>query len=309
MAASGPLVDILKSAMGMGADVPEEKTKDELAAMTKEERTAYHKARLVLKTQAKPADTEGLSKAEIRAKARAKQEEDRKRKDDATKTGSENKEALEELKLQGLTEEQAREVLNQLEQAKVADDEAESDEEDESLLGCVRTWMDQFDQPLSDSDSIRDFNLKVRFQGHVESTPPDHLGCILHVLVEKAFVDFDLAAVKQPAAVAKKVQPVVEKWACLCSYLYNKCDCLVAADIVVNSLKEGVLASCAEVSDATRDCALVGLLMSVREEVEGASDDDLLTSCRRLNSKSKVVQGFITFLEEAAEGSDGEDSD
>jgi len=196
-AASGPLVDLLASVMaGAGAasssaeaqaaEMPAEKSKEELATLSKEERTAYHKARqAAAKAQPKAAANAGLTKAQIREKARAKQDEDRKRKEDEAGQKGQDSEYLEELKLQGLTEDQAREVLAQMAVAVTAEEaEDEDDDEDESLLGSVRTWMKEHsrEKDITDAESVRDFNLKVRFQGHVDSTPPDHLGAILHVL-------------------------------------------------------------------------------------------------------------------------------
>merc|ERR1712110_1350513 len=132
---------------------------------------------------------------------------------------------------------------------------------------------------------------KVRFQGHVDSTPPDHLGAMLHVAAMNSFTEFKLDSLKQPAAVQKKVEPVISKWAFLLSEFYGKCDCLEGADIVVASLRAGI-ASAADtsVSDATRDCVLVGFLMAIREKVEVLEDQDLLTACRKLGSMTKVLQ-------------------
>jgi hypothetical protein len=287
-----------------------EKTKDELASMTKAERTAYHKARMAVATaKPKAAANDGLSKADIRAQARTKQEEDRARKENAQNKAGADAEALEELKLQGLTEGTAREVLTQMRSeaasAVVEDPDEDDDDEDTSLLGCVRTWMAEQDGQTIDGDSVRDFNLKVRFQGHVESTPPDHLGATLQVIAAKCFTEMELASVKQPQVVAKKVQPTVAKWAPLLETFYTKCDCLVAAEILVASPREGV--ADASMSEAARDCVLVGFLMAIRDELEPVDDEDLLTACRKLNSSTKVMQGFIEFLED--QGSDEDDDE
>ncbi|CAK0799342.1 unnamed protein product, partial [Prorocentrum cordatum] len=114
-----------------------------------------------------------------------------------------------------------------------------------------------------------DFNMKVRFQGHVDSTPPDHLRCILRVVVQEACAGCDLAAPKlQPGAVAKRVQPCVERWAPLLEVLFGKIDdVLEGADTVIHGIEEGIEACQAEadVPAAGLACGVVGSLMAVRE--------------------------------------------
>eukprot|EP00929_Paragymnodinium_shiwhaense_P051885 TRINITY_DN26043_c0_g1_i1.p1 TRINITY_DN26043_c0_g1~~TRINITY_DN26043_c0_g1_i1.p1 ORF type:complete len:318 (+),score=147.19 TRINITY_DN26043_c0_g1_i1:186-1139(+) len=303
-APSGGLVDLMSDVM----EVPEEKTKEELAAMSKEERTAYYKVRMAA-SKAKAAPKSEVSKKEKAQQAREKQEADRKKKEDAKSVVDVNAEALAELKLQGLTEEQAREVLREMEAAKAAEAAAEdSDEEgDETLLDSVRTWMKENESEKTDADSLRDFNLKVRFQGHVESTPPDHLECILQVMAMDSYKS-QLLDLKQPSAVEKKMAPTVRRLAYLIGELYKKCDVLEAAEKVTWGVNEGVAQAGDDVAAATRDIAVVGILMSLREEVEIIGDEELLQGCKKLESDSKVMKGFITFLEEAAEDSDEEES-
>merc|ERR1712232_1249944 len=185
-------------------------------------------------------------------------------------------------------------------EAAAAAEEAEDDDDDEdlSLLGCVRSWMADQEGASTNSESLHDFNLKVRFQGHVESTPPDHMGAVLQAIAMQSCTELELVSAKQPAVVAKKVQPIISKWAFLLAEFYKKCDCLAAAEIVVSSLNAGVAATHPDLSDAAGDCVLVGLLMAIREAVGPVEDEDLLTACRKLDSPTKVMQGFIEFLDD-----------
>lgn len=296
---------------GYAAEAPAaafvEKTKDELAALTKEERTAYHKARTATaKAAAAPAQT--LTKEEKKVQAREKQDADRKKKEDAKALGDEDKETYEELRLQGLTEDQAKQVLKEMKEAKPAgEDEEESDDEDESLVGSVRTWMGRWEGDV-DKDAIRDFNLKVRFQGHVDSTPPDHLASILEVIASDLLSNFDLAAAKQPSAVSTKAEPMFEKWSTLLEQLLEKIDELAIGDIVVNTLRAAVTASAGEAAAPTKDCASVGLIMALREAIE-VDDATVLTACKKVESDSKVWLGFVSHLEEAVAGSGSDSSD
>jgi len=303
-APSGGLADLVSDVM----EAPAEKSKEELAAMSKEERTAYYQA-LRAATKAKAAPKPEMSKKEKAAAAREKQEADRKRKEDAKSAVDADAEAIEELKLQGLTEDQAREVQRQLASTK-ADDAEDSDEDaEETLLDSVRNWMKENEEAKTDFESLRDFNLKVRFQGHVDSTPPDHLECILQVMSTDAYKTKDLQNVKQPAAVSKTLAPIVQRWSFILGELYKKCDVLEASDRVTRGVYEGVAQGGEDVAAATRDIAVVGILMSLREEVEAIGDEELLQGCRKFDSESKVMKGFIGFLEDALEGSDEDESE
>eukprot|EP00440_Ansanella_granifera_P011896 gb/GFBE01012928.1/.p1 GENE.gb/GFBE01012928.1/~~gb/GFBE01012928.1/.p1 ORF type:complete len:341 (+),score=92.95 gb/GFBE01012928.1/:1-1023(+) len=308
--ANGPLEDLVASVMQPAPpEAFSEKTKEELAAMSKEERTAYHKAKLAAaKAKAQDSAEPAMSKAEKRTQAREKQEADRRRKEEATHADSDDRELLAQLKLQGLTDDQAKEFLAQMKESKVTDD-ADSDDDDaaENLVDSVRAWMSHQGETKIDSEALRDFNLKVRFQGFVETTPPDHLGAMLEVIASQACAGSDLLS-KQPAAVADHVRSTMSRWTFMLDQLYSKCDALKAADIVVSSVRAGVAQSAkSDTSDLAKDCALVGILMALRDEVDAVTDEDLLTGCSRLDSDSKVVQGFMDHLEEADEDSDEEE--
>merc|ERR1719253_942072 len=153
--------------------------------MSKEERKAYHLARRAsgpaASGEAKPKP-QALSKAE----RRALQEAQRKVKEDKVQANLEGDELLKELILQGLTEEQAKVVMEEMAQTKVEDGEDEEEDDEDDLKSSIKKWMAEQEDPENMEDALHDFNLKVRFQGHVDSTPPDHLTCILELLVEQA---------------------------------------------------------------------------------------------------------------------------
>jgi len=283
---------------------PEEKTAAELARMTKDERTAYHLARRATGSSgaAKPKP-QALSKAE----RRAMQDAQRKVKDDKANAELEGDELLKELILQGLTEDQAKVVMQELEEAKVEEEDDDDDDEPEDLKASVRKWMCEVD--LKDlQEPLSDFNLKVRFQGHVESTPPDHIRAMLQVLVDQACADSSFGSLKQPMAVAKAVEPALVRWAKILEPLYGKIDdVLEATDSVISSIRESVDVQ-SSVKAESKACIVVGFLMAVRS-IDMVEDEDLLTGCRRAGLESVVMDKFISFLEEAVEDDDDDDDD
>jgi len=195
--------------------------------------------------------------------------------------------------LQGLSQEDAIEVMKQ--EAMAAEEldaeEAQSDDEPDDLQSTVKKYLGSVVEVAEDSkDAVHDFNLKVRFQGHVESTPPDHLACLLELLFGDAVgaVNLDDAKLK-PNAVAKAAAPVLEKWTPLLEGLYSKIDVMEAADLVVQMAHKVPTGKPAAV------VAAVGCLMAV-QEIDIMEDSDLQTACKRLEPRSKVLEGFIEFL-------------
>jgi len=293
----------------------EDKSADQLARMSKEERKAYHEARRA----AGPA-AEAKPKAQVLSKAerRALQEAQRKVKEDKVNASSEGDELLKELMLQGLTEEQAKIVMKEMEETKVEGEEEDDDDDEEEmdLKSSIKKWMKEQEDPENldgvnsgeAKDALRDFNLKVRFQGHVESTPPDHLACILQLLVEQACADAGFGSLKQPMAAAKVVEPLLVRWAKILEPLYEKIgDVLAAADVVVNSIK-GAVEEQESVKSESKACIVVGFLMAVRE-IDMIEDEDLLLASKGAEVESVVMDKFISFLEEEVDDDDEDDDD
>lgn len=285
--------------------VPPELSKEELAAMTKEQRKAYHEMRRkVLSAGPEPkAKPTQLSKAE----RRMIQEAQRKAKENKKEAGAENEELLKELKLQGLSEDQAREVILEMAKGEGAfdQDDDEDDGEVEDLLASVRKWMAEQEGTEVSRETLRDFNMSVRFQGHVESTPPDHLACIIRVLVEQACAGVDLGAPKlHHKSIADKVEPHAKRWAPLLTALYEKIDDdLEAARTAIASIMEGINALGGTDMTGAGAVVLVGSLMAIRE-ADLIKDEDLLASCRPIEPRSLVLDKFVEFLEEALEDED-----
>jgi len=305
---SGPLADLLTSIMGP-SEAPAEKSVADLAKMSKADRKSYHEARLMAAKERSDNPAEGLSKADKRALAREKQDQDRKRKDVAAAELEGAEEALADLKLQGLTEEQARVVLAQIAEADAANPAGDEDDEDidATLIDSVRDWMAAQEQAPTGEESMRDFNLKVRFQGHVETTPPDHLSAILHILSAQISKAIDPAnPPKQPAEVAKGASLALAKWTHVVAELYKRCDVMDVTDILVSSVYEGIAEVGGELPEVARGVVLVGFLMAVRDEFECIGDEDILAGCHQLESESKVVKKFVAFLQEEIDGSDGD---
>lgn len=292
---------------------PEEKSAAELAKMSKEERTAYHLARRAAPSTGGAKDGAAAASATApaqltKAQRRALQESQRKVKEDKANEGKDGDELFSELKLQGLSEDQAREVMNAMRSGEeVPDEDSEDDDQPEDLLGSVKRWMEeQLEGPLP-ADAMRDFNMKVRFQGHVNTTPPDHLGAILNVLLEQAFRGFDLATSK-PGAVAKALTQVAERWTGLLRDIYTKIpDVLDAVGAVIGTISHCVLAS--GVPSAAQDTAVVGCLMAIRELEDLIEDEDLLVGCKGIEPRSHVLEKYIEFLEEALEEDDSEEGE
>merc|ERR1711957_632386 len=168
--------------------------------------------------------------------------------------------------------------------------------------------MKEQDSSKVGKDVLPDFNLKVRFQGHVNSTPPDHFGAILEAIAADVVAATDLPGLKQPTPLAKSAGVVFDKWSGMLDALLEKVDIIESGDIIVTALRAGLSSAGGDaVADAAKkDCATVGLIMAVRESLEDVDDEALLGACKKIESDTKVWCGYIGFLEEAVEGSDEE---
>lgn len=290
---------------------PAEKSAEELAKMSKEERTAYHQARRAAgPAGGNAANAKAQPKAQLtKAQRRAIQDNQRKAKEDLANVGKEDDDVFEELKLQGLSDIQARAVLEEMKSGAIeVEDDEDDDDEPDDLLGSVRKWMGEQPDQLP-SDAVRDFNMKVRFQGHVNTTPPDHLGCILNVLVNQALGACDLEAPKiNPGAVAKALTPLLERWSVMLIGLYEKVpDVLEAVGVVVATITESVAATGAQAQG--QDCAVVGCIMAIRELDDLVEDEDLLVGCKGVEPRSRVLEKYIDFLEDALEEDEEDDEE
>lgn len=282
-------------------EAPAELTPEQLKKLSKEERKAYHEAKRAAEAKAKPAAAP--AKQMTKAERRQIQEAQRKLKEDSKQAGKDNDELLAELKLQGLSEEQAREVMKEMLRGENVEEDNDDEPDEEDLLSSVRRWMSEQDAKVT-KGLLSDFNLKVRFQGHVDSTPPDHLNCVLRLVVEEACAGCDLTSAKlQPAAVQKKVAPLLERWLPILEPLYGKIDdVIVATDAVCKAVEEGVKA------EAGHDPAVVGCLMALRD-IDLIEDEDLLTGCRRIEPRGQVLDKYINFLEDAIASDDDDEDD
>merc|ERR1711862_688604 len=131
--------------------------------------------------------------------------------------------------------------------------------------------------------------------------------CLLQIMCVQTCKECGLAAPKvQPGAVAKKMAPVLERWAPLLEPLYNKIgDVMTASDAVVEAV-QAATSSLEGVPEAAQAIGLVGCLMAIRE-IDMIEDEDLLTGCKRLEARSKVLDKFCEHLEDELEEDDDED--
>eukprot|EP00439_Symbiodinium_sp_Y106_P077075 s357_g16.t1 len=258
---------------------------EQLAKLSKEERKAYHEARRAqAKGQAKAEPKKQLTKAE----RRQIQEEQRKVKEASKDDGKEDDKLLADLKLQGLSEDQARAVMLEMRKNVELDD-------------------DEFDE---DGDPMRDFNMQVRFQGHVDTTPTDHLGCLLSILFEEACSTCisEAAASKkklQPMAIAKKLEKPLTRWAPISEIGDEIGDPFQAADVVCSSSQTAAGSAATATSILLSPSplragaiAMVGCLVGLRE-ADLVEDDELLQGCRRMpfdNERPIVLEKFMEDL-------------
>jgi len=295
----------------------QELSQDALAKLTKEERKAYHIARRAAATASQttsdtaPANVQ-ITKAKTREIRRAIQEAQRKVKLDKSQAASEQEELLKELVMQGLHPDQARKLMAEMGSTDALEEDGDDDDElEEDLFSSVRRWMSEQGDAVSNAESLHEFNMSVRFQGHVESTPPDHLSCIVRVIADKVCAGYDLSGKVQPAAVSKAAMPLIAQWLYMIELLYEKIDNspedIEPIDVVVGAVSESVMTS--DAPKPAQESAVVGIIMAIREQADSIADEDLMFGCKRMEGRSNVMDKFIDFLEDAMAEDDDDDDD
>jgi len=301
---SGSAPSVPKDSVPAAAPV-KELSPEELAKLSKEERKAYHEARRAAQPQ--PAAKKQLTKAE----RREEQESQRKAKEEKTKKVGNDEELLAELKLQGLNEDQAREMAKEMQQGEKLEGDDDDEGEGEDLGASVARWMSE--QEEITKESLRDFNMKVRWQGHVNTLPADHLGCILKILFKDACASCDLSGKLPPTAVAEKLKAPLARWAPVLEPMYRSIDdVMLGPDCVCSAATEAVneAVQASNGTEAAGAAAIVGCYMALRED-DILPDEELLMGCRRISSEhpSTVLEKFVEFLEDALEDDSDEDED
>lgn len=301
---SGSAPSVPKDSVPAAAPV-KELSPEELAKLSKEERKAYHEARRA--AQPLPAAKKQLTKAE----RREEQEAQRKAKEEKTKKVGNDEELLAELKLQGLNEDQAREMAKEMQQGEKLEGDDDDEGEGEDLAASVARWMSE--QEEITKESLRDFNMKVRWQGHVNTLPADHLGCILKILFKDACVSCDLSGKLQPTAVAEKLKAPLARWGPVLEPMYQSIDdVMLGPDCVCSAATEAVneAVQASNGTEAAGAAAIVGCYMALRED-DILPDEELLMGCRRISSEhpSTVLEKFVEFLEDALEDDSDSDED
>mmetsp|Transcript_100059 Transcript_100059/g.278758 ORF Transcript_100059/g.278758 Transcript_100059/m.278758 type:complete len:182 (+) Transcript_100059:815-1360(+) len=148
--------------------------------------------------------------------------------------------------------------------------------------------------------------------------PPQHMGdapppvlllrTVLRLIACDACAALELSAARpQPSTAAQLMAPSVKPWAGLLRRLFVAPACMrTAADAALRGACAGVADTAAGVPAASLrclECAEVGFLMALRDEVDAMDDADLSAACRRIEPQSPAMLGFIKFLEEEVQDS------
>merc|ERR1712232_125371 len=114
----------------------------------------------------------------------------------------------------------------------------------------------------------------------------ERLSVVAKVAVQEAGAVCDLEAQKlQPKEVAFLVQPTLQKWNPVIQHLHEQ---------VVDDMDATRALVCA--AQGFKDAPMIGILLCLRDLVDGIDDGDLASACRNLPNHG--LEKFITWLEE-----------
>lgn len=113
----------------------------------------------------------------------------------------------------------------------------------------------------------------------------------------------------QPVKVAAGMEASVEAWGDLIEKIFESVeDPSNAMDIIVSQVHKGIASTLhAETSATDPDCAVVGVLLALREL--DCVADNLLQACLRLDSQNAAMKSFVEFLKKDEDDKDSDDDD
>jgi len=154
------------------------------------------------------------------------------------------------------------------------------------LYSSISRWMAT--QDGASTTSAEDLHDWLISQGHIHAKLPEKLSVVVQAATKEACAVCDFETGKlQPKVVASQVQPTMQKWQPLIEQLHDKVgDEVVATKAVVCAVQ------------MIKDSAMVGILLCLRELVDGIDDCDLALACRSLPNHCLSLEQFIKWLEE-----------
>uniref|UniRef100_A0A7S4Q9T0 Uncharacterized protein n=1 Tax=Alexandrium monilatum TaxID=311494 RepID=A0A7S4Q9T0_9DINO len=301
-----PVLVPAQAAPVSGPPAPRERSVAELAAMSKFQRRAYHEARQEAHGPQRPQATTCAAR-------RAAQEAQRR-----AKAGREA-DACWEPRLAGPLAEV--DLLAEMAEAAAADVDAEDSDDSEPVDSAEGTAADLEGFCARALDSMaregcrglrgrEDLEAELGLHGGAGFGADRLLGAVLRAIAREACAAVDLAAERpQPNTAAALMRPVVRRRVGILEELWATAEPATAATAAVAAAQAGVAAVAATTPEARRlgvECAEVGFLMTLRDEVHGLEDAGLCSACRTIEHPSRVMRGFARFLEEEAEASSEE---
>lgn len=194
-------------------------------------------------------------------------------------------------------------------------DEEDVSDEEIDFLNSIRRWMHEDGRDSTAANLMQDFKLEVMRwgQGALGFLGSDQLEVVIRVIAEDICAAVDLRLQRlQPKTVAEAAEPFVNRWVALLDYIWELIgDSTVASNVAVRTVRVGVAAACGAaigVAAGNQASIEVGIIMAIRDCVEGADTADVLAGCRCLQPKTIVLDKFISFLQGELDASSEDES-
>jgi len=174
--------------------------------------------------------------------------------------------------------------------ASLVAEKAPSPDDEVDLTTSVGDWMEK--QDTVSSSSAEDLRQWLLSQGHINANIVETMSTVVQIAIKEPSISCDLEADKlKPTEVALNVRPTLQKWNPLVQHLHEQVgDDAKATEALVCAVQ------------AFKDVPMIGILMCLRELVDGIEDTDLALACRSLRSHN--LDKFIKWLEEDEPESD-----
>jgi len=155
--------------------------------------------------------------------------------------------------------------------------------------------------------SAEELNSWLRSHSYGDVSPSDRFHALVGNVAGIACGTFGPSVLRsQPVVVATHAAPIVGRWRLLLQHLFAGVgDASRATAGAVAAVQAAVATTVG--TKASAETAMLGIVISLRDLIEGIGDEELLFGCERLPSRGRAVEKFIEFLRDADSDEDGDE--
>jgi len=170
---------------------------------------------------------------------------------------------------------------------------------------AMAEWMaEQNDDKQEAVGLVEKFSSWYQSLSHDQTAPLDQFRDVVSALAVRARAAFGPSMQhSQPFVLAGQAKTIFAKWQLLLQTLFAEIGDASQATIAAVAVVQEIVESGSRATVGT-DLAMLGIVIALRDSIDGIGDEEIRLGCQRLPSRSRAVEKFIHFLTDS--GSDHE---